>query len=180
MNRRQLVKMSKCIDNIELRKIEIEDAQVLSELNNNQEIGKFVVGTPKIVTIDEQLQWIANLKFEKQTRRWMVEYNNKPVGTVILSKIDNLNYVGNMNIKLLPSYQGKGIAKIALEKACKIAFSEMGLFCLTANVLSFNNRSQKLFETLGFRKDGILRSRVIKDNQRYDLINYSLLKTDKL
>lgn len=161
-----------------LKSISVEDAEVLMELNNNIEVSKYVVGNPVIVDLKQQLGWIKNLETEKNTKRWMITYDGISVGTIILSNIDLKNLVGNMNIKLLPISQGKGIAKVALKEACKIAFEELGLYCLTANILAYNIKSQKLFESLGFHKDGILRSRIIKDQDRYDLFTYSLLKDD--
>lgn len=51
---------------ISLRKIRIEDASLLMELNNNQDIAKFVVGNPILVNMDQELKWIKNLKNEKK------------------------------------------------------------------------------------------------------------------
>lgn len=165
-------------NSILLKPISVEDAEVLMELNNSSEVAKYVVGNPVIVNLEQQLKWMNHLTTEKNTKRWMIICDGVSVGTIILSNIDLKNLVGNMNIKLLPTSQGKGIAKVALKEACKVAFDEVGLYCLTANILEYNIKSQRLFETLGFRKDGVLRSRVIKDKKRYDLITYSLLKND--
>lgn len=164
--------------NILLNPIRMKDAEVLMELNNNPEISKYVVGNPVIVDMKQQLMWMNNLATEENTKRWIITYDGTAVGTIILNNIDLKNLVGNMNIKLLPSSQGKGIAKSALKEACRIAFDEVGLYCLTANVLDYNIKSQRLFEALGFHKDGILRSRVVKDSERHDLFTYSLLKDD--
>lgn len=161
-----------------LKSISTEDAEVLMELNNNPEVSKYVVGNPVIVDLEQQLRWMKKLETEKNTKRWMITYDGISVGTIILSDIDSENLVGNMNIKLLPTSQGKGIAKVAMKEACRIAFEELELYCLTANILVYNIKSQKLFETLGFHKDGILRSRVVKNRERYDLFTYSLLKND--
>lgn len=165
---------------INLRPICFEDAEVLMALNNNSEVSNMVVGNANIVTMEQQLHWMSNLQNEKNIKRWMIDYENKVVGTVFLSSIDNLNCTCNANIKLLPEFHGKGIAKTALIKVCNIAFNELQLFCITANVLSFNISSQMLFKKVGFHEDGILRSRVIKNGERCDLVTFSLLKTDLL
>lgn len=161
-----------------LKPISVEDAEVLMELNNSPEVSKYVVGNPVVVDLKQQLKWMDSLAIEKNTKRWIITYDGISVGTIILSNIDLTNLVGNMNIKLLPTSQGKGIAKFALKEACRIAFEEVGLYCLTANILDYNIKSQRLFETIGFHKDGVLRSRVIKGEKRYDLFTYSLLKDD--
>lgn len=165
---------------INLRPICINDAEVLMELNNNSDVSSKVVGNGNVVTIEQQLNWMTNLANEKSTKRWMIDYKDEAVGTVFLSSLDYINHTGNVNIKLLPTFHGKGIAKSAIAKVCDIAFNEMDLFCITANVLDFNLSSQMLFRKMGFHEDGILRSRVVKNGKRCDLIAFSLLKTDVL
>lgn len=167
------------IQNIELRPISSNDAYVLMELNNSEEISKFVVGNPKKVSFEQQMLWMENLKSKTDTVRWAIVFNGKTVGTIIVSSIDRINLVGNMNIKLLPEYQGQGIAKKAMLKACNLAFDELKLFCLTANILPYNAASSGLFKSIGFHQDGILRSRVVKNGERFDLITFSYLKTER-
>ena len=164
---------------VSLRAIESTDALVLMELNNDDTIAASVVGNPAKVSLDQQMRWMARLGDEKNTKRWMITFDGPAVGTIILSSIDMANLTGNMNIKLLPAFQGKGIAKKALKLACDIAFDEIGLFCLTANVLTSNERSASLFKRIGFSVDGVLRSRVVKNGERRDLITLSYLKSDR-
>lgn len=163
-----------------IRKIEESDAIVLMELNNNEEIAQYVVGNPKKVSLEEQMKWMQNLKNEKNVHRFMIEYDNDIVGTIIINSIDYINKVGNMNIKILPKFQGKHIAKYALTKACDFAFDSLDLFCLTANILSYNEKSKMLFKKIGFHQDGILRGRVIKNGIHQDLFAFSMLKTERV
>ena len=167
------------IQNIELRPINRNDATVLMELNNCNEISSCVVGTPEIVSLEQQLKWMENLKNETNTVRWMIIFNGKAVGTIFVSSIDRINSVGNMNIKLLSAYQGQGIAKKAMLQACNLAFDELKLFCLTANILPYNAASCGLFKSIGFHQDGILRSRVVKNGRRFDLLTFSYLRTER-
>ena len=129
--------------------------------------------------MEQQLLWMEKLEHEVSTVRWMIDYYDRAVGTVIISSIDFNNATGTMNIKLLPEYQGKGIAKKALMMACDRAFDQLNLFCLTANILPYNNASYMLFQKVGFRREGVLRSRVVKNGERHDLITLSLLKTER-
>ena len=94
--------MNKNLNNdkkVELRPIRSSDAQFLMELNNNDEIEKYVVGTPKKVTLEEQKKWMELLKEEKSTVRFIVECNQKSIGMVIISDISYVNLTANVNIK---------------------------------------------------------------------------------
>lgn len=159
-----------------LRSIKIKDAEFLMELNNDQEISHFVVGNPKIVTLQEQMQWLNNIKFEKNCKRFIVEHNNLPVGTVIVSNIDNANKTANISIKLHKASQGKGFGKQSISLIVRYCFEDLNLMCLTAHVLSYNEASLALFRSCGFTEEGTLRSRVIKENKRCDLVSFSKLK----
>ena len=163
---------------IVLRKIEIQDAEFLMELNNDREISRFVVGNPKIVTLQEQMQWMNNIKFEENCKRFIVESNGLPVGTVIVSNIDHTNETGNISIKLHRMSQGKGIGKQSINLVVKYCFEDLNLACLTAHVLVYNKASLALFRSCGFAEEGILRSRIIKENKRYDLVSFSKLRSD--
>ena len=165
---------------VELRPMCKADAAVLMELNNNKEVSNYVVGNPQTVSLEQQLSWMEKVKNETNTVRLMIVFNEKVVGTVIISSIDYANASGNMSIKLLPEYQGRGIAKRALSKACDLAFDDLKLFCLTANILSYNAASCGLVKSVGFRQDGVLRSRVIKNGKRFDLLAFSYLKTERV
>ena len=163
---------------ISLRTIEMKDAVFLMELNNDLEIAKYVVGNPKQVTLEEQMQWMENLKLERQTERFIIEYDGLSVGTIIISNIDLLNSVANINIKLQSSARGKGIGRQSVFLALEYSFLKMKIYCITAHVLPFNKASLALFKSCGFVQEGILRSRVIKNNKRFDLVSFSITYSD--
>ena len=75
--------------------------------------------------------------------------------------------------------RGKGFGTDALKTLVEYAFAELRLNCIYAEVLSYNNISQRLFEKCGFHRDGVLRARAYKDNGYNDVISYSILKTDE-
>ena len=172
----KLIKQDGAGHYVKLRWIQENDASVLMELNNNNEIANCVVGNPKKVNYEEQLLWMTKRAEEKNTVRMMIEYDGIAVGTIIINNVDFNNKVGNINIKILPKYHGKKIGANALDIACQYAFEELNLFCLTAHILSDNVASISLFAKKGFMKEGILRSRVIKNEYRMDLISMSYLK----
>lgn len=161
-----------------LRPIKPEDASFLMELNNDDEIAEYVVGNPKKVTLEEQIQWMKNLETEKNTKRFIVESNGSQAGTVIISNIDWANSTANLNIKLHKSARRKVIGKKSIKSALDECFNKMNIFCVTAHILPFNLPSIALFESCGFENEGTLRSRVIKGCKRYDLISFSLTYDD--
>ena len=161
-----------------LRDIKAEDAMFLMELNNNIEIARCVVGNPKQITLPQQLLWMENLKQEVKTKRFIIEYDGVAAGTIIISDIDLINLTANLSIKLHPSKWGKGIGKCGVNLALNYCFKELKVFCVTAHVIEYNKASQALLNSCGFMQEGILRSRVIKGKDRYNLISFSIIYDD--
>lgn len=162
---------------IKLRAIEEEDALVLQEMINSPEIEYSVVGHSFPVSLAEQRKWIQGLS-DNQVVRYAVDNGKGIVGMASISAIDMRNRTANLNIKLREQEQGKGYASRAVKLMIRYCYQELGLICLTAQILERNEKSKKLFEKLGFRLDGVLRSRVYKNGERHNLMAYSLLKDE--
>ena len=163
---------------VTLRPIEICDADLLLAMNNDDELARFTVGNPRKVTMSEQVQWIKDTHNEKNTVRYMIEYQNMTVGTVFLSSINTECQTGNINIKIMKDARGKGIGTRAVVLMLRYVFIELNLYCITAHVLIDNMASRGMFIGLGFKEEGVLRCRAIKNGCHIDLVSYSLLRTE--
>ena len=168
-------------ENVILRAISVEDTELLMGLINDAETERMLGGSSFPVSKEGQEKWIVAQTGRTDVLRCIIalKENNEGVGTVILSNIDIKNGVAEVHIKMDKCRgRGKGYGSDALETIVNYAFNEMRLNCIYANVLEYNTISQKLFEKCGFRKDGILRSRVFKGGSYIDVISYSRLKEE--
>ncbi|OUQ14431.1 hypothetical protein B5E87_02815 [Massilimicrobiota sp. An142] len=170
--------MCKINKHVLIRPIKYEDAEILMTLNNDRKISSFVVGNPVYVSLEEQLRWMDSISNEKNTDRFMIDCDDETVGTLIISNIDNSNGVANINIKLLNEMQGKGIGTSSIILGLDYCFNVLSLNCVTAHVLSYNDASLALFRKCGFIREGVLRSRVIKNGKKIDLVSFSILKSE--
>ena len=166
-----------------LRAIEPVDKEMFLEIINDPETEKMIGGLSFPVSSLEQEQWIRNQVGNKSTLRCVIAKREKPeegIGTVILSDIDYRNGVAQVHIKLaLNGARGQGVGTDALMAITKYAFDELRLNLIYAEVLAYNETSQRLFSKCGFNRDGILRERVFKNGKYVDVYSYSLLKADK-
>ena len=120
---------------------------------------------------------MIEIQFIKEENRAIACDNNKQIGECDF--IEEKEYWNIVHTEVESSYQGQGIAKKAMLQACNLAFDELKLFCLTANILPYNAASCGLFKSIGFHQDGILRSRVVKNGRRFDLLTFSYLRTER-
>jgi RimJ/RimL family protein N-acetyltransferase len=163
-----------------LRAISMKDAAMLVALMNDGETEKMLGGSSFPVSYEEQEKWIAEQRGRKDVLRCIValkENEDSGIGTVILTDIDMKNGVAQVHIKMDKQQgRGKGYGTDALNAIVNYAFNEMRLNCVYADVLEYNEISQKLFEKCGFHKDGILRSRVYKGGSFINVCSYSRLR----
>jgi RimJ/RimL family protein N-acetyltransferase len=73
-------------------------------------------------------------------------------------------------------YWGKGYATDAVRLLLKFAFDELGLLRVYANIYEYNIGSMKVLEKVGFEKEAIIKSSVIKEGKVIDEYLYSIRK----
>lgn len=73
-------------------------------------------------------------------------------------------------------YWGKGFATDAVKQAVKFAFKELNLLRIYAHIYEYNIGSMKVLEKVGFEKDAIIKSSVIKERKIIDEHLYSIRK----
>lgn len=164
-------------NNIVLRAIEEKDAPVLLEMINSPEIERSVVGYSYPVSMEQQKKWIQNLGSVSDLR-YAIDSGSGMIGVATITALDFKNGTGNVNIKILETERGKRYATYALRLLIVYCFHELNLNCLYANILENNQKSRNLFESLGFKLDGIMRQRIYKNNQYNNLCAYSFLRTE--
>lgn len=80
--------------------------------------------------------------------------------------------IGDKNIR------GRGYGKEALNLLLKYGFNELDFHRIQLNVLEFNHAAIALYEKAGFIKEGSYREFVLRDEKRFDLLLYGLLKSE--
>ncbi len=104
------------------------------------------------------------------------------IGVGMIAHLDRHNRRCHLGISLGwdRSVWGCGYASEALQGVVAYCFNELGLNRLGAEIYEMNERSIRLFERNGFRREGVLRQHVLKSGQFKDTFLYSLLKAEWL
>jgi RimJ/RimL family protein N-acetyltransferase len=97
------------------------------------------------------------------------------IGRVGLWSIDLHQRIAHIGISLLPSAQGHGYGRDALEVICKYGFELRGLERLSLETLSVNASMQATALACGFVEEGRLRSAAWHLGRRVDEVIYGLL-----
>lgn len=74
--------------------------------------------------------------------------------------------------------QGKGVGTAALSLLLDFAFNELNLHRVSLKVLSFNERAIRLYEKLGFVREGAVRQDFYRAGAWHDIILMGMLKDE--
>jgi len=108
-----------------------------------------------------------------------IEFEQRLVGFVQLSSIDQRMRRAAIGIAIgEKNLRGQGIGTTALRLLLDYAFTVKNFERIYAEVFSFNQRSQKLLERVGFQREGLLRQHNIHKGVRQDIWMFGLLKPE--
>jgi RimJ/RimL family protein N-acetyltransferase len=75
-------------------------------------------------------------------------------------------------------YRGKGYGTDALQLILRFAFHELNLFRIGLDVIATNTRALRMYEKLGFQREGCMRGAVLRDGCRTDRILMGILRDE--
>ena len=105
--------------------------------------------------------------------------DNTLIGGVGLFQIQWMHQVGSLGIAIAdPAYWGKGYGTDALQLILGYAFRELNLYRVGSSTIAYNIRSIKVHEKVGFRQEGVQRSFIQREGQRFDVILYGILRPE--
>ena len=171
-------------DRMILRRLTVDDAIVAyNNWCNSDKVARYVIWdkhTSPEVTINLFTIWEKEYE-EENTFRWICELKDTHdlVGTIDVQK-RFINY-GTCEIGYCYSdkYWNNGYGTEALKAVIKYLFEECDADTVFADHMSNNPASGRVMEKAGMKYEGVVRSRVIdKDNNRNDLVSYSILKDE--
>jgi RimJ/RimL family protein N-acetyltransferase len=76
------------------------------------------------------------------------------------------------------SYWDHGYGTEALRLLLRFAFHELNLYRIYLTVFSYNLRALRVYEKLGFQREGCYREHLERDGQRHDMLLYGLLRSE--
>lgn len=124
---------------------------------------------------DKTKTWYENIKNRTDRADYTIIYNNERAGLIGLLNIDETNKKAEYYICMGgKKFKGKGIAYHATIELIKLANIRHGLQRLYLFTEKDNIPAQKLFEKVGFEKEGLLKNDLIYNGKKIDRYIYGL------
>ncbi len=155
------------------------------QLHNDPEVLSMLTD-PHIVTPEEQEEWYFKMKHSKSSQRLVVSdgitqadgTGPTPIALVRADQIDEYNGSVCIGLDIHKDFRGKGHAKPIYRQLIDGIFINDKFNRVWLFVASYNTRAIKLYEGLGFQREGVQRQALKKGFNHYDYIMMSILRSE--
>lgn len=161
---------------VTIRRFQKSDIPMKVEWVNNPENNQFLhYDIP--LSVEKTEKWFDSHLGEETRYDAIIEVDGVPVGTIGLLSINRKDSKAEYYIAMGENnYKGKGIAKEASRLILQYGFEELGLNKVYLFTEVGNVQAQKLFERVGFVKEGLIRQDVLSHGEFVDRFAYGFLR----
>jgi len=165
-----------------LRRLEMKDARQIAKIANDFKVAQYLATVPYPYTLNHAEKWIKHSwkKKDGYDLGIALKENDMIIGGVGIHHIGDKsdNKTGELGYWIGRKYWKQRYGKEASKLMINHMFSKFGLRKIYARVYGPNIGSQKLLESLGFKKEGILREQIKYrfGNRWLDEVYYGLLR----
>lgn len=165
---------------IRLRELSRIDLVRLNEWRNNSKVIENLGTNFRIIGFEVDDIWFDSYLKQRDTQiRVSILVDDIYIGNVNLLGIDSINRSCEFSILIGDeNYQGKGVGKIASAWIIHHAFNNLNLNRVWLSVLEENVRARKLYDSLGFVEEGLLREVLHKNGRYVNLSVMSILRSE--
>lgn len=163
-------------EKVSIRKFSKQDISNKINWINNSDNNKYLHYELPL-QFDKTVEWYDRIKNLDTRYDAVIEFDKVPVGLIGLLNIDKKNKKAEYYICMGDgNFKGKGIATIASEQLLNYAFNTLNLNKVYLYTEKYNIAAQRLFEKLGFIKEGELKQDLIYMGRKVDRYIWGVLQ----
>ena len=162
---------------VELRSVTESDLNNLVNWYNEPNIFRFMSrDTP--LTMDDQMAWYASTQSSPNVLVWaVIDRDTKTlIGSATLRNLTDA--ARRAEIGVLLGVSGSGFGSDVVRVILSYAFKVLDIQCVSSEVRGDNRRAISTNMRAGFKPEGILRRRLLKDGTLHDLYSMSILREE--
>lgn len=167
-------------DKIVLRPITEDDAPAMFAALADGEMLR-LTGSQQTFTYDAVQQFCRRVMSADDRADYAITLKGDPtyMGEVVLNNIDWLNRTANFRIALgQQALLGLGYGTEATRLILDYGFHSLNLHRIELEVYEFNPRAQRVYEKVGFVREGVRRDVLLWEGQYYSAITMSILEEE--
>lgn len=165
-----------------LRAFEFSDLDFINELRNDYELFKMTCGNKYYISSERDKKWIEDKIYNNYRQLYLIiccVESKIPIGYICATNIDYINRNAEYGgIFISKDSKDKGYATEASRLFLNHMFGELGMHMMYLYVKEDHIASQRVVEKLGYKKDGLVRDFVYKQNTFHNVYIYTILKSE--
>lgn len=165
-----------------LRELEQKDLKIINGWRNDPELISLLGAPFRYINLTTEEEWFSGyMKTRGESVRCAIceDDNDDILGLVSLMSVDHMNQSAELHIMIgNRENQGRGMGTFAVKEILHHAFHNMNLHRVELTVMENNIRAQRLYEKIGFVREGIRRKARYKDGHFMDAFLYAVLRDE--
>lgn len=166
---------------VRLRKPETRDLEPLYQQKNDPEVAQCLGGFSHGYSRSDLADWLEYHRQQKNEVLWIIAdiETDECLGHVGLYKLDYR--IGSAEFAILLGAKdrwGQGLGREVTRFVLDYGFRMLNLNRIELNVLEHNERARRLYRSLKFREEGLLRQAQYKGGQYLNLVLMGLLREE--
>ena len=163
---------------VRLRATEESDAANMYRWINDWETVKYL-GSSYPRTMQFEREWVTKGDPAHGNARFVIETlaEKRPIGWVGLHDATPEDRAADLGIAIGDdAYLGNGYGTDAMRTACRFGFEMMNLNRIALTVYDWNPRAIRVYEKVGFKREGTMREAIFRAGRWNDLVYMGLLR----
>jgi ribosomal-protein-alanine N-acetyltransferase len=162
-----------------LRPFRVSDVDDALAYRNDEEFARYLPWVPQPFTLRDAEDFVARNVLEpwETSPTFAVVLDGRVVGTVNL-EVDGKTRFAMLGYAIGRDHWGKGLTPEAARAAIGWGFATFELGKIWASTDLRNERSWRVMEKLGMRREGLYRSHAVAGGQQIDEVSYGLLREE--
>ena len=161
------------LGDVVMRALEPKDAEYLYTYRNDWEVIRHLGGFSAGYSRSNLEEWIKRHRNRPDEVLWTIadSATDQCIGHVGLYQIDSRVRKGQFAILIGDkALWGRGLGTRVTQAVVAWAFGQLNLHKVSLHVLTNNERAIRIYESLGFHSEGVLRDEQFRDEQFLDLM----------
>lgn len=162
-------------EKINLRTVEEEDVEFLRDNINKKEVRKHLTAK-KPINLNQEQEFYEEIISSDNDVQLAICVENEMVGIVSLEDIEKDISTADIGIWVSPENQKNGYGTEAAKLITDYGFKELNYHRIFARTDEENEKSKRVWEKLGFKKEGELREQTFRNGEFKDIWIYGVLE----
>lgn len=164
-------------EKVNLRTIEDEDIEFLRENINKKEVRTHITAN-KPVNLNQEREFYEEVISKEDNVHLAISIEEEMIGIISLKDSDKDIQVAEIGIWIDPEHHGAGYGTEAAGLITEYGFKELNYHRIMARAHGENKGSQRIWEKLGFTKEGELREQVYREGEFMNAYLYGMLENE--